>query len=53
MYVIIGTLQTAGYDCRTDKVAERFGSTNGLWNQVGVWVDWIEREMDKMGEKGC
>ena len=51
--VIIGTLQGSGYDCRTDSVLKFEGSKNGLWNQVSVWVDWIKKEMGKMGEKGC
>ena len=51
--VLIGTLQGSGYDCRSDRVVPFLGSTNGLWNQVSVWVDWIKKEMGKLGEKGC
>ena len=52
-HIIIGTVLGFGYDCKNDTVNESEGSENGLWNKVSTWVDWINKEMKEMGEKGC
>ena len=55
-YTIIGTVMGEGYDCINDVKTESEGSTNGLWNKVSAWVDWIRKEMEEMGEmedEGC
>ena len=52
-YVLIGTVMGLGYDCRINVEHEMEGSTNGLWNKVSAWVDWIHKEMEEMGELGC
>ena len=52
-WIIIGTVMGSGYSCEDDTVLESEGSTNGLWNKVSVWVDWINKVMKEMGEKGC
>ena len=52
-WIIIGTVMGSGYSCKDDTVNESEGSTNGLWNKVSVWVDWINKVMKEMGEKGC
>jgi hypothetical protein len=51
-YILIGTVMGRGYNCKDDIVEESEGSTNGVWNKVSAWVDWINKEMKEMGEKG-
>jgi hypothetical protein len=52
-YVLIGTVKGGGYDCHEDKTFTFEKSTNGLWNKVSYWVDWIKKLMDEMGETAC
>ena len=52
-YVLIGTVQGGGYDCRQNKVNTFEGSTNGLWNKVSAHMDWIKITLDSMGEQVC
>ena len=54
--IIIGTLVGVGYDCTTNRVHRFERSTNGIWNQVSVWVDWIRSTMNLLHEEekaGC
>ena len=52
-YVLIGTVQGHGYDCRTDDVTEFEDSTNGVWNKVSAHMEWIQETMKGLGEKIC
>ena len=52
-FVLIGTVQGRGYDCRTDKINKIEGSTDGFWNQVSQWVPWIRALMSQHGEIQC
>ena len=52
-YVLIGTVQGGGYDCRTDKVNIFEGSENGLWNKVSAHMEWIQETMERLGENVC
>ena len=52
-YVLIGTVKGHGYSCKTDKVREYEGSTNGLWNKVSAHMEWIQETMEGLGEKIC
>jgi len=52
-YVLIGTVQGHGYDCRTDQVNLFEGSDNGLWNKVSAHMDWIQDTMQRFGENVC
>ena len=52
-FVLIGTVQGGGYDCRTGQVSTFEGSRNGVWNKVSAHMDWIEITMDKLGETIC
>ena len=49
-YVLIGTVQGNGYNCRSDNMTLFEKSTNGVWNKVSYWVDWINNLMEEMGE---
>ena len=44
---IIGTVFGGGYLCGKGKVAERFGSNNGLWNSVPAQLDWVKEVMEE------
>jgi len=52
-YVLIGTVQGGGYDCRYDTVATFEGSDNGVWNKVSAHMEWIRDTMEGLGEKIC
>ena len=52
-YVLIGTVQGGGYDCRHDTVAVFEGSDNGVWNKVSAHMEWILDTMEELGEKTC
>jgi len=52
-YVLIGTVQGKGYDCRTGKVSEFEGFRVGVWNKVSAHMDWIQERMNALGEKLC
>jgi len=49
--IIIGTVVGVGYDCKNNRVSRFEGSTNGVWNQVSVWVDWIRSTMNLLHEE--
>ena len=51
-YILIGTVQGSGYDCREDTVSAFEGSTNGVWNKVSAHMEWIKKIMEEMGENG-
>ena len=52
-FVLIGTVNGGGYDCRTDLVDTFEESTNGVWNKVSAHMDWIKKTMDELGETSC
>jgi len=52
-YILIGTVQGSGYNCKTDRYITVEGSSNGLWNKVSNWVDWIRGVMEDMDEPVC
>ena len=52
-YELIGTVQGSGYNCKTDQYIKIEGSSNGLWNKVSNWVNWIREVMEDMGEPVC
>ena len=52
-FVLIGTVQGGGYDCRRDKVNSFEGSTNGVWNKVSAHMEWIQETMESLGEHVC
>jgi len=52
-YVLIGTVHGKGYDCTSGKVRKLEGSTNGVWNKVSNWVNYIRWLMRSMGETAC
>ena len=57
-YVLIGTLSGGGYFCKLDKVfdfpVDDFKTAfDGIWNKVSAHMEWIQKKMDELGEKGC
>jgi len=52
-YVLIGTVQGGGYDCRTDAISEFEGSDNGVWNKVSAHMEWIQQTMGRLGQRVC
>ena len=52
-WILIGTVNGGGYDCRTDRKAEIDGSDNGVWNKVSYHVDWIKKTAQELGEILC
>jgi len=52
-FVLIGTVNGAGYDCRKDVRHEIEGSDNGVWNKVSYHVDWIKQTAQELGETLC
>ena len=52
-WILIGTVQGTGYDCRTDSVGLFEGSPDGVWNKVSHWVNWLRTKMDEYGETAC
>ena len=52
-YVLIGTVKGGGYDCTDDRTYRWENSTNGVWNKVSYWVDWIKKLITEMGETTC
>jgi len=52
-YVLIGTVQGEGYNCRTGGVGSFEGSDNGVWNKVSAHMEWIKDTMEGLGEKIC
>ena len=52
-YVLIGTVQGSGYDCRSGETTEVEGSNNGMWNKVSNHVDFVKKVMREMGETPC
>ena len=52
-FVLIGTVNGGGYDCRTDQVSTFEGSRNGVWNKVSAHMDWIKITMNELGETIC
>jgi len=52
-YVLIGTVQGGGYDCRQDSVGWFEGSDNGVWNKVSAHMQWIQGTMERLGERVC
>ena len=52
-YEVIGTVQGIGYDCRTDNVSKFEDSTDGIWNKVSFWVNWIRGKLAEYDEPSC
>merc|ERR1719431_2176680 len=52
-YVLIGTVQGEGYNCRTGGVGSFEGSDNGVWNKVSAHMEWIKDTMEGLGENIC
>jgi len=52
-YMLIGTVQGSGYDCRSGETIEVEGSSNGMWNKVSNHVDFVKKVMTEMGETPC
>ena len=52
-YILIGTVQGSGYICKTGRYITVEGSSNGLWNKVSNWVDWIRGVMEDLNEPVC
>jgi len=52
-YVLIGTVNGGGYDCRTDSEGSFEGSNNGVWNKVSAHMEWILKKMKELGENAC
>lgn len=52
-WVLIGTVQGNGYDCRTGTTSLYEGSDNGLWNKVSTHVNWIKSTLRKLQEPYC
>ena len=52
-WILIGTVNGGGYDCRTDRKIEIDGSDNGVWNKVSYHVDWIKKTAQELGETLC
>ena len=52
-FTIIGTVNGNGYDCRENQVYEFEGSRNGLWNKVSFHMRWIQKTMERYGERVC
>jgi len=52
-YVLIGTVQGGGYDCRHDTIAKFEGSDNGVWNKVSAHMEWIQQTMGRLGQRVC
>ena len=52
-WTLLGTVSGSGYDCKHDTVSTVEESTNGLWNKVASHTSWIEKTMEKLGEKLC
>ena len=52
-WILIGTVNGGGYDCRTDRKTEIDGSDNGVWNKVSYHVDWIKKTAQELGETLC
>jgi len=53
-YVLIGTVNGNGYDCKTgisDSIERN--TTDGIWNNVASHIDWIEKQMKYFGEPVC
>jgi len=46
-WVIIGTVHGAGFDCRTGLVLDFEGRTDGMWNKVSYYTDWIVEMIQK------
>ena len=51
-YVLIGTVQGGGYNCKVFKVSKRFRGEQ-VWNKVSFHVPWIKETMMRHGEKVC
>jgi len=51
-YVLIGTVQGEGYDCRTGRV-NPMNYGEGVWNMVSAHMEWIQNKMKELGEKVC
>ena len=52
-YVLIGTVNGNGYDCRTGEVREFEGQRDGIWNKVSAHMEWIEENMRQLGQQIC
>jgi len=52
-YVLIGTVNGNGYDCRTDGTGYFEDSTDGIWNKVSAHMKWIKDTMGTLGETVC
>jgi len=52
-YVLIGTVQGGGFDCRDGNVYTWEGTTDGMWNKVTEHMGWIEKNMRQLGETIC
>jgi len=52
-YVLIGTVQGGGYNCRTDRVNTFDGSDNGVWDKVSAHMEWVQQTMGRLGQNVC
>ena len=52
-YVLIGTVQGGGYDCRDGTLSNWQGQTDGIWNKVTEHMEWREENMRKLEETIC
>jgi len=46
-WVLIGTLQGGGYDCRNGELLQ---DKEGIWNKVSYWTDWIKDQIKGKGK---
>ena len=52
-YLLIGTVNGGGYDCRTDTEGLFEGSNNVVCNKVSAHMEWIQETMGELGETLC
>merc|ERR1712142_112402 len=52
-FVLIGTVFGQGFNCKTGGVGRFEGTTDGIWNKVSAHMQWIERNMNQLGELVC
>ena len=45
-WVVIGTVNGGGYDCRTGILSKQFDGM-GVWNKVTSHLDWIKTQINK------
>jgi len=51
-FVLIGTVQGTGFNCKTGEYNQFEGSDNGVWNKVSAHSDWIKKAMKDNGGMG-